>query len=136
MKPDSIRKFDIFFLASVAMSVASSLLNFDTQVEALKVAWEPQGLQDYAGTFVFVTLAVAFAVNMLLWYLASRFRQGWVKWVLIFFIAYTLITTVAALNMGVGSVSITGAITILLKIVAVYFLFQTDAKEWFASKGE
>ena len=136
MRPDSIRKFDMFFLASIALAVASGLLNYETQVSSVTEVWRDAGLQDYAGSFVIGILGISFLVNVLLWYLASRMRQGWVKWVLIVFIVYTSLTTVSALSMGFGNVSITALITLLLKVIAVYFLFRSDAKEWFASKGE
>lgn len=136
MKPDSIRKFDIFYLACVALGVASSLLNYEAQVASVGRLWQDAGIADAAGIFVFVSLGIAFVINLLLWFLVSRLRMGWVKWVLVVFVAYSAITMAAAASMGMGSVSITGVITTLLKAIAVFFLFQPDAKEWFATKGE
>ncbi|MDE1468063.1 hypothetical protein [Aurantiacibacter sp. D1-12] len=136
MRPDSIRKFDLFFLASVAMGAVSSFLSHDAQVAALTAQWEPLGMGDSSSAFVVGSSIVGILVNMLLWYLASRKRQSWVKWVLVVFVAFMLFGVVSALGSGFGSLSIAGLITLLLRGIAVYFLFRPDAKEWFAEKGE
>ncbi|WP_271079005.1 hypothetical protein [Aurantiacibacter sp. MUD61] len=134
MRPDAIRKFDLFFLASVAMGLASGLLNFDAQVAALAQAWTQVGLQDQAESFIIGITIVGFAVNMLLWYLASRKRQGWVKWVLAAFVAFSAVSIVSALASDMGSLSLTGAIALLLKAIATVFLFMPDAKAWFSGQ--
>ncbi len=135
MRPESIRKFDIFFLASVAMGAASSLLNYEAQVVALTAQWGPLGMGDSSSAFILASSVAGVLVNLLLWYLASRMRQGWVKWILVVFVILILGGTVSAIGSGLGSVSITGLITLLLRAIAVYFLFQPDAKEWFAHTG-
>ena len=132
MRPDSIRKFDIFFLASVAMGAASSLLNYDAQVESLAQQWEPLGMADQSAAFILGAGVLGVLINMLLWYLASRMRQAWVKWVLVIFVAIIAASVFSALGSGFGSVSITGLVTLLLRGIAVYFLFTPEAKEWFA----
>ncbi len=134
MRPDAIRKFDLFFLASIALGLASGLLNFDTQVGALAQEWTQVGLQDQAENFIIGVTILGFAVNMLLWYLASRKRQGWVKWVLVVFVAFSAVSAITALASDVGSLSLTGAIALLLKAIAVFFLFQPDAKAWFSGQ--
>lgn len=132
MRPDSIRKFDLFYLAAVAISIASALLNFDTQVAGLGEQLSNSGLDMPAETFLLISLGIAFAINMLLWFCVSRLRMGWVKWVILVFVIYSIVTLASAMAMGLASLSITGVLTVLLKAIALSFLFRADAKEWFA----
>ncbi|WP_340588283.1 hypothetical protein [Erythrobacter alti] len=136
MRPDSIRKFDLFYLASIFISIASTLMNFDTQVAALDVRLAELGVVYPAEAFLLITLAFSFAINVLLWFLASRLRLGFVKWIILALVLYSAITMAAGLSMGIGSISITALLNLVLKAIAVSFLFRTDAKEWFATRGK
>jgi hypothetical protein len=113
--------------------MASALLNYDTQLGAISIQLGEAGMQDYASTVMFATLGIGLAVNLLLWFLVSRLRIGWVKWILIAFLAYSLLSIPAALSRPDMNVSLTGLVNVLLKAIAVWFLFRPDAKEWFAA---
>ncbi len=136
MRPDSIRKFDMFYLASIVIGIASSLMNFETQVGALEVRLTEAGLSAPAEGFLLTTLAIALAINLLLWFLASRMRLGFTKWIILAFVLYSAATAVAGLAMGLGTISITGLLNVVLKAIAVSFLFRADAKEWYATRGQ
>ena len=136
MRPDSIRKFDMFYLASILISIASSLMNFDSQVSALEERLADVGVNYSAESFLLITLGFAFAINLLLWFLASRMRLGFTKWIILAFVLYSVATAIAGLSMGLGSVSITGLLNLILKVIAVSFLFRADAKEWYAARGQ
>ncbi len=133
MRPDSIRKFDLFYLAAIAIGIASSLLNYDALRDASSVQLREGGLETYADTVVFLTLGIGLFINLLLWFLASRMRIGFVKWILLVFVAISVLTRVMGVAGG-ANVSITDLVNVLLKGIAVWFLFQPDAKEWFAAK--
>jgi len=136
MRPDSIRKFDLFYLASMAIGVASALMNFDSQVGALEARFAELGVNYPAEGFLLTALGVAFALNLLLWFLVAQMRLGFVKWIIMAFVLYSVGTTGVALSMGMGSVSITGLLNVVLKVIAVSFLFRADAKEWFATRSQ
>lgn len=136
MRPESVRKFDMFFLASIAMGLASGLLNFETQVAALSQAWADAGWQDQAQTFIVGSAVAGLAVNLLLWWLASRMKQGWVRWVLALFLAISILSSLPAFGSGMASISITGLIALLLRAIGIFFLFQPDAKEWYSEATE
>jgi hypothetical protein len=136
MRPDSIRKFDLFYLGSLAVGIASALLNYDTQLEGITTQLAEAGLQDSAGTMFMVMSAISLGINLLLWFLASRLRMGWVKWILLAFLAFSMLSNLFALTQDNLNVSLTNLVSVLLKAIAVFFLFQQDAKEWFAAAGK
>lgn len=136
MRPDSIRKFDLFYLAAIAISLASSLLNYDTQVALLTARLAGQPTQDYAEAIVLLSTGIALGFYLLLWFLASRLRLGWTRWIVLLMVLYSLASVVVGLGMGAASVSITGLVTLLLKAIATYFLFQKDTLQWLKRSAE
>lgn len=136
MRPESLRKFDLFYLASIAIGIASSLMNYESQVSALGVRLAEAGLSYPAESFLLIALGIGLAFNVLLWFLASQMRLGFVKWIILAFVLYSGATTMFALSMSMGTLSITGLLNVLLKAIAVTFLFRADAKEWFAARGQ
>ena len=134
MRPDSLRKFDMFYLAAILIGVASSLMNYDATLEAAATQLSEAGLQGYAGTVMAITLGVIFAFNMLLWFLVSRLRIGFVKWLILLIVLFSVANKLLGISQGVN-VSITDVLSVLLKAIAVSFLFRADTKEWFAPRG-
>ncbi|WP_052761853.1 hypothetical protein [Aurantiacibacter luteus] len=135
MRPDSIKKFDLFYLAAIAISVAQALLNYDSMKAALEAELVAADMAGQAGTMLALGLAVGFGVSLLLWFLVSRARQGWARWVLLAFVVYRVLSIPSALSSGLGSLSITGLIAALLQVIAMWFLFRPDARAWFASRA-
>ena len=133
MRPESIRKFDLFYLAAIAIGIASSLLNFEQVVAGMEQQLAASGLNMDATGMVIGSNALGIGVSLILWFFASRMRQGWVKWVLLLLLMIQAASIPGALTMGVGTLSITMLIVVLLKAIAIWFLFVPDAKEWFAS---
>lgn len=134
MRPDSIRKFDLFYLASVAVGLASTLLNYDRMEQALQEQLAASGMTGGTEGFLLSGLAIGFALSLALWFLTSRMRIGAMRWLLLLFVAYRAVSIPYALSTGLGSFSITGTIAVLLQVIAVWFLFRPDAREWFATK--
>lgn len=134
MRPDSIKKFDLFFLAAIAISVVQALINYETMERAVEAQLEVSGMAGDAGAILPISLAIGFAINLGLWFLVSRMRQGWARWVLLAFVAYRVVSIPLGVSSGVASLSITGVIAALLQVIAMWFVFQPDAREWFASR--
>ncbi len=134
MRPDSIRKFDMFYLAAIAIGLASSLMNYDSQLEAAAGQLSQAGLQDQAGTVMMVTLGLILGFNLLLWFLASKLRIGFVKWIILLIVVISVASRLMGIAQG-ANVSITDLISVFLKAISVFFLFRSDASEWFAARS-
>ena len=136
MKPDSVKKFDLFFLASIAIAVVSALMNWDQSLAGAQEALSQSGMEGQAETFLIIGLAFGIGLGLLLWAMASPLRLGFARWLLLLFVAYRAVSIPLALTSGMGSLSITGLVTVLLEAIALWFLFRPDAKQWYATRGD
>lgn len=128
MQPASIRKFSLFYLAAFVVILVATLVNF----EALVTEAEAQGGGQMA-LGVAITSIVAWAgIILLLWYLIARKGYAIAKWL---FVAYFLFSVVTSFGIFAGGLSLAEAAALaalVLQAAAMYYLFQPDAKAWFA----
>lgn len=135
MRPESIRKFDLFFLAAIALGVASSLLNYDSLLIAASEPLREAGIAELSETVLIVTLGLGIAINLLLWFLISVLRIGFVRWILLLIVVFLVVTRVLNVAQG-ANVSLTDLVAVLLKAIAMWFVLRPDAREWFAKPQE
>jgi hypothetical protein len=134
MQPESIRKFTLFYLGSLVVSLVATFVGYDiltAQVEAQSTA---TGLAMGSGAIV-AGIALNVAITLLLWYLVAR--KGFViaKWIIVLFFLFTLVTSISGIFAGGLAVHEgLSLLSIVLQAAAVYFLFQPDAKAWFAGE--
>ncbi len=131
-KPDSIRKFDWLYLGSVVVGLLGLALNWGSvsgQVNAELGA-------DTANVALIGGLVLGTGISVALWFLVSVLRIELVKWVLIVMVLWTLVTMPIGIASagGLGLTNITGIVSTIMTIAAIWFLFQADAKAWFAEK--
>lgn len=133
--PRSIARFSQTMLASIGFGMLQMALNFNDQREVLARNPQTAGLGD---GFLVVTLAFGFAVLLLLWFFIARRASNIAKWVLV---ALTVIS-LFWLPGTVRSAIVTGPLTLILVVVvlvlqllAVWYLFQPDARDWLAGKA-
>ncbi|MBX7494697.1 hypothetical protein K3172_02365 [Qipengyuania sp. 6B39] len=140
MKPDSIRKFDWLYWASVIVGLLGLLLSWDMLTEMTAAELASSGVSADAGDFAMATIlggaAFGLALNAALWFLISVLRIEVVKWVLVAMLAWTLFTFPAGIEMagGFSLMQVPGVIGTALLAAAIFFLFRPDAKAWFAEK--
>jgi hypothetical protein len=134
MQPESIRKFTLFYLGSLVVSLVATFVGYDiltAQVEAQSAA---TGLAMGSGAIV-AGIALNVAITLLLWYLVAR--KGFViaKWIIVLFFLFTVVTSISGIFAGGLAVHEgLSLLAIVLQAAAVYFLFQPDAKAWFAGE--
>ena len=130
MKPPSIKKFDYLFLGSLAVNLFIFILTYDDIL-----AMAQKKISEYGATALTAGVIFSLIVNLALWFLLSRQRIEAIKWVLAAFAAYTVGSILANLASGeyLGS-QLLGLIPSVMSIAAIYFLFQPDAKAWFAER--
>ena len=135
MRPAAIKKFDMLYLGSLVISVLGVLLNFDTMVEISNDQLMAEGLEPMGSGILIAGLAFTVIITLALWFLVSRLRIEFVKYILALFAAYGVYTMVVGstaegpmLNLVLGWAST------IMSVAAVYFLFTPEAKAWFAEK--
>ena len=135
MKPAAIKKFDLLYLGSVAVSLVGVLLVFDTMVEISNDELAAQGIAPMGQGVLIVGLAFWFFIALALWFLVSKLRIEFVKYVLALFAAYGIYAAAMGSGGEAPMVSvIISWISTILTVGAVYFLFTPKAKAWFAEK--
>lgn len=133
MRPGSIRKFDWLFLGSLALSVLAFVLNYDAIVAQVDRELVASGIEAGAG-LAEKSLIFSVIVNLALWFLVSRLRIGFVRWLLIVFFAIGAIGIPAALAQLPALHAVVNLLVFVMQLGAFWFLFQPDARAWFAAR--
>jgi len=131
MRPESIKKFDIFFLGGLLVGVIATFLNWDVMQAQAQMPGAPLG----AGTLIGISVAT-YALSLLLWYFVSRRASNIAKWILVVLTLLGLIGLPALFVGTFGLVKALSLVSTLLGVVAVVFLFRPDARDWFAGEPD
>jgi hypothetical protein len=137
MKPQSIRRFDFFYLVYIALSLAGSAISYGPMVAEMRRRTAAAGMELGSGT-VIATIVIGTAVSLLLWFLVSRKAVAVAKWIIVLFFALGILSAGGLLGTpGLFSGSWTllktiSAASLLVEAAAVFYLFQPDAQAWFA----
>jgi hypothetical protein len=134
VKPQSIRRFDLFFLASLGLLVLGLAMSFDATVAAVQARTSARGLQVGPG-FVFAIFAVVLVLDLLLWWLVSSKGSTIAKWLLVLLLVADLFGLPSLLSGGLSASKGISLLRILAEAVAIAFLFKADAKAWFTRSG-
>ena len=137
-KPASIKKFDYLYIGSVVIGLIGLIIGWDSLVALMDAEFAAQGL-DPEGSFATTTIIAGFAfgtaISLALWFLISVLRIEFVKWILVLFTVwgvFSLVVGIATTGFAVNQIS--GIISTIMSVAAIYMLFQPDAKAWFAAK--
>lgn len=138
-KPESMKKFDLFFWGSIALSVIGLVFSWATMQEVMAAELaEAEGVMGEGmmqGVLV-VSFVIGIGINIAIWFLISVLRIEFVKWIFIALVVWGLISLPegVALVGGFGLMHVPGLLATVLSLLAIWMLFRPDAKEWFAAK--
>src|SRR5690606_2155960 len=127
MRPQSIIMFERLFLASLATSVVSLVLNYQALTDTVAVELEGTGL---GAGFVLAIVGVGYAIYLLLWYLIAHRAANWAKWVLVALLVFGLVSLPGARLGPWDLTALLGLASYALQVAAAVFLFRADAKAW------
>jgi len=133
MRPESIRKFDWLYLGSLAVSILAFVLDFGRIAAQVDRQMVDAGVEAGSG-LVAGSLIFSVVVSLALWFLVSRQRVGIVRWVLAIFFAFGLIGIPGVVALLPGLSAILNLVVLMMQLGAIWFLFQPDARAWFAEK--
>ena len=131
MRPQSIVNFERLYLGALALGIVNLALAWNQTVASI----EAQSNAQMGSGLMYMGVAIAVVIPLLLWYFVARKASVVAKWILVAFFLLNVIATVTTLAKGTyaeGLGGILGAITLLMQAAAVYFLLRPDAKAWFA----
>ncbi len=123
--PKSIKLFEQLFLGSLALGVIQSALMFNNMGLSGDAAYGVAGFQ---------VLILLILVTIVL--LTSRKKSVICKWISAVFFVFGLVAFIPNLAIFVeqGMAGLIGAAQLLMQACAIYLLFNSDSKAWFASK--
>jgi hypothetical protein len=131
MRPASIRRFDMFYLASLALLAIGFFISFDATVASVAAQTAAKGLEVGTG-FTVGLFAVVLAIELLLWFLVSRKGVAIAKWVLVLLVILDIFGLPALIAGTLSAPKMISLLRFVLEAAAVAFLFRADAKAWFA----
>lgn len=133
-QPPSIKRFDIFYLGSLAVYAVGFFLGYNAQVDQVRSQYAAAGVEMNPGGLLTGAFIFSIAISLLLWWFVSSRGSNVARWILVVFFAIGLLSTVYALSSGaLGGLTVTNALSVVsmvLTAVAVWYLFQPDAKAW------
>lgn len=129
MQPKSIKRFDIAYLASLAIGTAGFFLGYDDTLRQLRTQTAGTGME-LGGGFITTWFVIVMAISLLLWWFISARRSAAAKWILIVLTALGLFG-LPGLFANLTLAAILQLVSLVLAVVAIYFLFQPDTKPWF-----
>ena len=127
--------FERLFLASLVVSAGSFLIGYE---DTMRIAASDPAMQRFGlgSGFLLGTLAVSFAIYLLLWYLVAHRASTVAKWILVVLVALGLVSVPLSL---MGPLSLTVLLNLAvyaLEVAAMVFLFRADAKAWFGGQEQ
>lgn len=133
MKPASIRKFDWLYLGSLGVNLIGILFNFDSLSAQAEAEFAARGMAGSGTGMLVGTLLIGLAINLGLWFLISVLRIGLAKWALVLLTAWSILTTVKSLSLGLESIMVWGLLSTVMTLAAIGFLFRPESRNWFAA---
>jgi hypothetical protein len=133
MKPESIRRFDMFYLGSLVLLVLGFYISFDAAVASIHAQTAAKGLQVGAG-FTVGIFVVVLVIDLLLWFLVSRRGLTLAKWLLVLLMIVDVFGLPQLVSGALTPPKMISLLRIALEAVAVAFLFKADAKAWFKAE--
>lgn len=132
LRPQSIIRFEQFYLASTALTILLQLLNFAGLIG-------PDALKETNSELVLVLVAISYALAFVIWFLIARRASNIAKW---FFVVITLLGLIGTVPMLAALLStdvayaLCFAVVTVLNLIALAFLFRRDAAQWLRSRGQ
>lgn len=125
-----MERFDLFYLTSLAVSAGGFFLGYQDTVDQMNAELAGTGVSLGGGVLI-GGLAFSLGISLLLWFFISKKRAVVAKWILIAFFALGLLSLPTLIAQGFSIGNIVSLISYVLSAVAVWMLFQPDAKAWF-----
>lgn len=133
MRPESIRRFDLFYLGALVVSAFASFMGYGAAMQQAEAQAAASGVE-INSTLVIGSLAFGILISLLLWYLVSRKGFAIAKWVIVLFFLIGLVSLPGIFRGGLATFETISLVSLALQAVAIWYLFQPDAKAWFSGE--
>lgn len=131
MKPASISRFDLFYLAWVALTIVDFFLQRGAYIAQVDQAAKGGGVM-LGSSFVTVVFVVWVLFMLLLWWLVSSRHSVVGKWIIVVLAIIGVFGVPDLFRHGFTTPVIVALLMLVTSVAAAYSLFAPGAKEWFA----
>lgn len=131
MRPKSIRLFELFYLAAIAMVTASAIYDFSAILASTEQSMARRGIDPFTLAISGIVLAIGF--KLVLWFMLARLRIGFVRYIVILVILWEAWNIPLAMTNGVSPSDIVAIADVVLQVIAIVFTFTASARAWFAA---
>ena len=132
MRPQSIIRFEQFYLASTALTLIAQMFNAMGLIG-------PVSKDQLGPYFLPILFVISYGLAFLFWFLIAHRASNVAKWILVVLTGISVAFAVPALAMLTQEypvyVLVTGLL-VLLDLIAMVYLFRRDAVEWLKSRGQ
>lgn len=135
MRPQSIRRFDLFYLAALALSALAFVLGYDDIVASVEAESAAAGLTMGANVAI-GSFAFGMVLYLLLWFLVSRRRVSIARWIIVLLFLVNLTGLRAIFTAGITAQTAISLLSLLLSAIAIYYLFRPETKAWLDGRTE
>ena len=137
-KPASMKLFDLLYLGSLAVGMIGLFLGWDTMIAQMNAELASEGValdEAFASNAIVGSFLFGVAISVGLWFLVSVLRIEFVKWIILLFTAYGVVTLATGIARdGFDMIELSGIVSTLMSIAALVMLFRPDSKAWFDAK--
>lgn len=133
MRPPSIIDFERAYLASLALGMVNTAINW----QGIKQSLENPALKDVGLGLGFMigVLVFSMALSLLLWFFIARRPSTVAKWIYLVLAAFSIVSIFSSLTtLPFGTEVMLNVVAQLLQLYAAWLLFKPDAKAWFAGQ--
>jgi hypothetical protein len=131
MRPQSIIRFDQFYLGALALGIVNFALGYDAALAQMEADPAAAELGMAGPGFMFGVFGFSMAISLLLWWLTSRRASNGARWVLAVLGVIGVISIPFSLGQMALHQQVVTVIVTLVQIGALWFLFRPDANAWF-----
>ena len=132
MRPQSIIRFEQFYLASAAVGALNDCLNFAG-------IGGPTELSDAGNIVALVLVALVYGLSFLLWFLITHRASNVAKWILVVLTVLDLLAMVLSVLIFADTDKVDMVLMLLamvLQCASMVYLFRRDAAEWLRNKDQ
>ncbi|WP_144039878.1 hypothetical protein [Novosphingobium sp. TH158] len=126
--------FDRLYLVATALGLVNSFMSLERLQAVVNASPAIRAMGAGSGV-VLGAIAFGLAIQLLLWFLVAHRASSLARWILVAFTLLALLNLPAALRQlgpGGGLGIMVSLAVESLRLVALTFLFRSDAKAWFA----
>jgi len=129
MRPKSIVRFEIFYLAALALAVVNAVTSWSRNAALI----HRSGADTMVAGYQYWTTGLGLLIPLLLWYFVARRASVIAKWIIVAMFAIGALSlgyVVIAGRLANGLGGVLAAVAFVFQAVAVAMLFRADARTW------